>query len=128
MSSQMKKSPTSQPVIAQPVTPPAPKAEMHPVVKEAFDLIKSRDVQSIAYSGGVILQDLAIRDPAHWAGGAGELGNKIRKEIFNDKGGLKEKYVVVGNNLVNNIDIKIQPALLSSLMLRVAAVNVVSSS
>ena len=123
----MKKNPTSQPVISRPVTPPEPKTEMHPVVKEAFDLIKSRDVQSTAFSGGVILQDLAIRDPAHWAGGVKKLGERIRKEIFTDKGDLKEKYVVVGNSLVNNIDIKIQPSLLSSLMLRVAAVNVVSS-
>ena len=101
---------------------------MLPVVEEAFSLIKTRDVQGVAFSGGVILQDLAIRDPAHWAGGVKNLGEKIRKEIFTDKGDLKEKYVVVGNNLVNNIDIKIQPALLSSLMLRVAAVNVVTSS
>ena len=123
MSSQMKKSPTLQPVISQPETTPV---EMHPLVLEAETMIRARDVTAVAFSGGVILQDFGIRDPAHWANRTIKLGEMIREEVFNKEGNLKEKYVLAGNNLVKNINSKIQPALLSSLILRCAAINVVS--
>jgi len=99
---------------------------MHPLVLEAETMIRARDVTAVAFSGGVILQDFGIRDPAHWAGGTIKLGEMIREEVFNKEGNLKEKYVLAGNNLVKNINSKIQPALLSSLILRCAAINVVS--
>ena len=99
---------------------------MHPLVLEAETMIRARDVTAVAFSGGVILQELSIRDPAHWAGGTIKLGEMIRKEVFNKEGDLKEKYVSVGNNLVKNLGPRTQPALLSSLILRCAAINVVS--
>ena len=123
MSSQMKKNPTLRPVTSQPVTPPV---EMLPQVLEAETMIRARDVTAVAFSGGVILQELAIRDPAHWAGGTIKLGERIREEVFTKEGNLKEKYVKAGNNIVKNLDSRIQPALLSSLILRCAAINLVT--
>ena len=101
--------------------------EMNPTVEKAQEMIRARDVHSVAYGGGAILQELGIRVPAHWAGGATKLGNMIREEVFNEQGNLKQKYVIAGNNLTKNTKIGVQADLLSSLILRVAAVNLVTA-
>ena len=101
--------------------------EMNPTVEKAQEMIRARDVHSVAYGGGAILQELGIRDPAHWAGGATKLGKMIREEVFNEQGNLKQKYVIAGNNLTKNTKIGVQADLLSSLILRVAAVNLVTT-
>ena len=88
----------------------------------ALNRILSLDRESIARAGGAILQELCIRDPAQWAGSSGRLGELIREEIL-DGNTLKPKYVKAGETLSRISLVSGNYDFLSSLILRVGAIN-----
>ena len=120
MSSPTTKNHTSRPSTSQPKKPERPKLGRRGA--QALNRILTLDRESIARSGGPILQELGIRDPAHWAGSAGNLGERIRTEVLDDTH-FKDRYVHVANFLAENSYMSDNIEYLSALILRAAAVN-----
>lgn len=93
----------------------------------ALNLILSYNLSEIAYAGGGILSELCIRDPSQWAGNAETLGQMIFDEVLDkDHHYLKPKYIIAADNLTEHSLVGGTPRHLSFLILRVAAVNLLT--